>query len=53
MSTRQKMYCLALTALFLLLTGFMIVSAANAGDGDIRVMSFNIRNGTANDGENH
>lgn len=39
--------------LFLLLPVCLSALMANASEVDLRVMSFNIRNGTANDGENH
>ena len=42
-----------LVALVLLITGSLMVCTAGAGDPDLRVMSFNIRNGNANDGANH
>ena len=49
----KKIYWLALVAIILLSSGGLIVPHANASESDLRVMSFNIRNGTANDGANH
>ena len=49
----KTIYWLALVALILLSSGNPIVPSANASESDLRVMSFNIRNGTANDGANH
>ena len=49
----KKIYCLALVALLLLSVGSLAASAENAGELELRVMSFNIRNGNAYDGENH
>jgi len=49
----KKIYWLVLVALILLSSGGLIVPSANASESDLRVMSFNIRNGTANDGANH
>ena len=49
----EKIYWLVLVALILLSPGGLIVPRANASELDLRVMSFNIRNGTANDGANH
>lgn len=46
-----KIYYLALIALSLLPTWCFAAPAVNSGDLDLRVMSFNIRNGTGNDGE--
>lgn len=44
-----------LTYLVGLLCGLCVIAAAQTGKGapDVRVMSYNIRYGTANDGENH
>ena len=49
----MKIVCMALAMLSWLPIACFAAPASNAGDLDLRVMSFNIRNGNANDGENH
>jgi hypothetical protein len=39
--------------LFVSLCCFAFVTPLTAADGDVRVMSYNIRYGTAKDGDNH
>ena len=48
----RKAYLLGLIALLVLSCGCITTPATNAQTVDIRVMTFNIRNGRANDGDN-
>lgn len=49
----QKLFYKILFGFFILLTGGFNLPTMNVRDLDLGVMSFNIRNGNANDGENH
>jgi endonuclease/exonuclease/phosphatase family metal-dependent hydrolase len=48
----KKIYCMVLAMPALFDTGYCMTSAETTKPPDIRVMTFNIRTGTANDGEN-
>ena len=49
----MKIFYRTFLGLSILLSVCLIVPHANASESDLRVMSFNIRNGNANDGANH
>ena len=50
--TIKKTPCSILLTLSLLMTGCLTIPEATASDLEIRAMTFNVRNGRANDGEN-